>query len=144
MTLLRKVLKETQRVKRAHPANFCISEKIFSPSREGKLLSDHVVQIAGRSVTITGHDIILTLVSIVIGLVFWTALYFSRKRIVVLKSSSGTNQVTFELSRIADALERIANRPADRAIAEASQHQPQMQPSSTEESRGITYSMFGR
>src|SRR6266404_5484408 len=54
----------------------------------------------------------MMLVSVVTGLLFWTALYFSRKRIVVLKRSSGTDQITFELSRIADALERLANNTA--------------------------------
>ena len=72
---------------------------------------------------ITSHDIFLTMVSIVIGLVFWTALHFSRKRIVVLKRPSGTDHVAFELSRIADALERIANHPADRVIAAATRRQ---------------------
>lgn len=108
------------------------------------MLSDHVIHIAGRSVTITGHDVLLTFVSIVIGLVFWTALYFSRKRIILLKRSSGTDQVTFELSRIADALERIANRPADRVIAEATQRELQTQAPPKGEPRGISYSMFGR
>jgi hypothetical protein len=85
----------------------------------------------------------MTCVSVAIGLVFWTALYFSRKRIVVLTGSKSTDQLAFELSRIADALERIANRPADRAIAEALQWQ-QMQPPLEGESRGAPYSMFGR
>jgi hypothetical protein len=67
-------------------------------------------------------------VSIVTGFLFWAALYFSRKRIVVLRRSTGTDQVTLELSRIADALERIANRPADEAIAAASRRQLQTQP----------------
>ena len=107
------------------------------------MLADQVITIAGRSITITSHDILLTGVSFVIGLVFWTALYFSRKRIVVLKRSSGTDQVSFELSRIADALERIANRPADRAIAAASRL-PQMRPVPQRESQGIVNSMFGR
>jgi len=108
------------------------------------LFSDHLITIAGRSITITSHDIIMMLVSVVIGLLFWTALYFSRKRVVVLKRSSGTDQVTFELSRIADALERIANRPADEAIAAASQRQQQTQPPPRRDSPGISYSMFGR
>jgi hypothetical protein len=108
------------------------------------LFSDHVISIAGRSITITSHDVLMAGVSVVIGLVFWTALYFSRKRIVVLKRSSGTDQVAFELSRIADALERIANRPADRAIAAATQRQLRMQPPPQRESGGIAYSMFGR
>jgi hypothetical protein len=83
-------------------------------------------------------------VSMVIGLLFWAALYFSRKRIVVLKRSNGTDQVTFELSRIADALERIANHPADRAIAAATRRQQRMQPLPQRESRGTPYSMSGR
>ena len=107
------------------------------------MFSDHLITIAGRSITITSHDILLTVVSIVTGLVFWTALYFSRKRIVVLRRSSGTDQVALELSRIADALERIANHPADRVIAAASRRQ-MVPPPPQRESKGITYSMFGR
>jgi len=103
-----------------------------------------LITIAGRSITITSHDIIMILVSVATGLLFWTALYFSRKRIIVLKRSSGTDQVTFELSRIADALERIANRPADDTIAAASRRQQPTQPSPQRESPGISYSMFGR
>ena len=53
----------------------------MSPSQE-TLLSDYVITLAGKSITITSHDIIMTAVSLVIGLVFWAALYFSRKRIV--------------------------------------------------------------
>jgi hypothetical protein len=86
----------------------------------------------------------MTGVSLAIGLVFWAALYFSRKRVVVLKRSSGTDQVTLELSRIADALERIANRPADRVIAAATRRQQQMQPSPQREPQRIACSMFGR
>lgn len=105
------------------------------------MLSDYVITLAGKSITITSHDIIMTGVSVVVGLIFWTALYFSRKRIVVLKGSQSTDQLTFELSRIADALDRIANRPPDHLIAEATRFQ---QPSAQRESHGISYSMFGR
>ena len=108
------------------------------------MFSDHLITIAGRSITITSHDLIMMLVSVATGLLFWTALYFSRKRVIVLKRSSGPDQVTFELSRIADALERIANRPADEAIAAASQRQQQTQPPPRRDSPGISYSMFGR
>jgi hypothetical protein len=83
----------------------------------------------------------MTGISVIVGLVFWTALYFSRKRIVVLKGSQSTDQLTFELSRIADALDRIANRSADNLFAEATRFQ---QPAADRESRGISYSMFGR
>jgi len=108
------------------------------------LFSDHLITIAGRSITITSHDMLMMGVSVLTGLVFWTAFYFSRKRVVVLKRSSGTDLVTFELSRIAGALERIANRPADDAIAAASRRQQQIQPPPQRESKGIAYSMFGR
>ena len=118
-------------------------EQILSPSQEETLFSDHLITIAGRSITITSHDILMMFVSVVTGLLFWAALYFSRKRIVLLKRSSGTDQVTFELSRIANALERIANRPADDTIAAASRRQ-QQQPPPQRESKGVAYSMFGR
>ena len=108
------------------------------------MLSDHVITLAGKSITITSHDIIMTCVSLVIGLLVWTALYFSRKRIVVLKGSRATDQFTFELSRIADALDRIANRPADQVIAEATRRQQQTPPPPQREKQGISYSMFGR
>ena len=108
------------------------------------MFSDHVITIAGRSITITSHDAVMAVVSVVIGLLFWAALYFNRKRIVVLKRSHGTDQFTFQLSRIADALERIANHPADRAIAAASRRQLQAQPPPRRESQGVAYSMFGR
>ncbi len=107
------------------------------------MLTDHLITIAGRSVTITSHDMLMMFVSVVVGLLFWTALYFSQKRVVVLKRSSGTDQVAFELSRIAGALERIANRPADDAITAASRRQ-QTQPPPQRESKGVAYSMFGR
>ena len=34
------------------------------------MFSDHVITIAGRSITITSHDIFLTIVSVLTGLVF--------------------------------------------------------------------------
>jgi hypothetical protein len=120
------------------------SEQTLSPSQEETLFSDQLITIAGRSITITTHDMVMMIVSVVTGLFFWAALYFSRKRIVLLKRSSGTNQVTFELSRIANALERIANRPADDATAVASRRQQQIQPPPQRESKVVAYSMFGR
>jgi hypothetical protein len=107
------------------------------------LFSDHVITVAGRSIAITGHDVFMVGVLVAIGLSFCAALYYSRQRIVVLKRSNGTDQVAFELSRIAEALERIANRPADRAIAAATRR-VQAQPPPQRESQGVAYSMFGR
>src|SRR5712692_3583369 len=108
------------------------------------MLSDRITSFFSRYITITRHDIFLVAVAILVCLAFWSALYFSRKRVVVLRRSSGTDQLTFELSRIADALERIASQPADRVIAAATQRQHQTQPSLQRESQGIAYSMFGR
>ncbi len=109
------------------------------------MFSDFVVTIAGRSITITSHDILMVSASIFLSLVFWAAVYFSRKRIVVLKKSSGTDQVTLELSRIADALERIANRPADRAIAAATRRQLEMEAlPGRREPLGARYSLLSR
>ena len=108
------------------------------------MLSDHVITVAGRSMTITNHDMFTAGVFVVIGLTFLAAAYFGRQRIVVLKRSNGTDQVAFELARIADALEGIANRPADRAIAAATRRQIQAPPPPQRESQGIAYSMFGR
>lgn len=110
------------------------------------MFSDHVITLAGRTITITSHDILMTIVSLVIGLVFWTALYFSRKRLVVLKRSVATDELIVELSRIAGALERIANQPADRAIEEATRRQQLAQPIPPPASKphGISLSMFGR
>ncbi len=81
------------------------------------MLSDRIISFFSRFITITKHDIFLIAVGILVCLAFWGALYFSRKRVVVLRRSSGTDQITVELSRIADALERIASQPADRVIA---------------------------
>jgi len=108
------------------------------------MFSDHVITLAGRTITITSHDLFMASISIASGLIFWAAIYFSRKRIVVLKRSSPTDQFTYELSRIADALERIANRPADRTIAAAVRRQQQIPPLPPRETEGIAYSMFGR
>ncbi len=110
------------------------------------MFSDHVISIAGRSITITSQEMLVALVAFVFGVLFLTTLYFSRRRVVVLKRSSGTDQVAFELSRIADGLERIANRPAERAIAAATRRQLQAQAAAApqRESEGVAYSIFGR
>lgn len=102
------------------------------------MFSDQVITIAGRTFIITSRQMFVAGVFIAIGLVCWTALYFSRKRIVVLKPSKTTDEIAFELSRIADALERIANRPADRAIAAATRRQQQVQPAPQRDSHFLT------
>jgi hypothetical protein len=124
------------------------SASILCPSREEHLLSDHIITIFGRSITITAHDMFLAGLSILIGAFFWVAMYFARRRVVVLKHSSAVDQISLELARIANSLERIANRPADRIIAAATRRrqspEPQPLPPLQRESKGISYSIFGR
>jgi hypothetical protein len=81
------------------------------------MLSDRIISFFSRFISITRHDLLIFGLAILVCLMLWSVIYFSRKRVVVLRRSSGTDQLTVELSRIADALERIASQPADRVIA---------------------------
>jgi hypothetical protein len=110
-----------------------------SPSREEKLLSDHVFSFFGRTITITSHEQLLAIIVTVVAATAWAVQQFRRRRSIVLQRSVVSDQLVYELSRIADALDRIANRPTDQIIAAASGKQ-------AEESTGgrIPLSMFGR
>jgi hypothetical protein len=103
------------------------------------LLSDHVFHFFSRTVTITSHEQFLAILALVVAATAWAVQQFRRRRSVVVQRSVVSDQIVCELSRIADALDRIANRPADQVIAAASSRQ-------TEESTGgrIPLSMFGR
>jgi hypothetical protein len=103
------------------------------------LLSDHVFSFFGRTITITSHEELLAIILVVVAVTAWAVQQFRRRRSIVLQRSVVSDQLVYELSRIADALDRIANRPADQVIAAASTKQ-------TEESTGgrIPLSMFGR
>src|SRR5712691_12619128 len=111
----------------------------ISPSREEELLSDHVFSFFGRTITITSHEQLLAIIVTVVAATAWAVQQFRRRRSIVLQRSVVSDQLVYELSRIADALDRISNRPADQVIAAASSRQ-------TEESTGgrIPLSMFGR
>ena len=106
------------------------------------MLSDQTISFAGRSITITTHELLLLGGAILVCLFLWSAFYLSRKHVVILRRSSGTDQITFELSRIADALERIASQPADKVI-ETTQPRQQSEPLS-ERSKSAAYSIFRR
>ena len=110
----------------------------YSPSREEKLLSDHVFHLFGRAITITSHEQFLGIVMLVVAATAWAVQQFRRRRAVVLQKSAVSDQIVYELSRIADALDRISNRPMDHYVAGASREE--------EESTGgrIPLSMFGR
>jgi hypothetical protein len=108
------------------------------------MLSDRIISFFNRFITITRHDIFLIAVAILVCLAFWSALYFSRKRVIFLRRSSGTDQLTFELSRIADALDRLASQSTDRAIAAAARRQQRQSQLAPEPPGRVAYSMFGR
>ena len=103
------------------------------------MLSDHVFSFFGRTITITSHEELLAIIVMVVVATAWAVQQFRRRRSIVLQRSVVSDQLVYELSRIADALDRISNRPADQIIAAASGRQ-------TEESTGgrIPLSMFGR
>jgi hypothetical protein len=109
-----------------------------SPSREEKLLSDHVYHLFGRAITITSHEQLLGIILLAVAATTWAVQQFRRRRAVVLQRSTVSDQIVYELSRIADALDRISNRPVDHYIAGTSREE--------EESTGgrIPLSMFGR
>jgi hypothetical protein len=112
----------------------------YSPSREEHLLSDHVFHFFGRTITITGREEFLAIMVLVVAATAWAVQQFRRRRAVVLQRSTVSDQIVYELSRIADALDRISNRPVDQLISAASNRQPE------DESTGgrIPLSMFGR
>jgi hypothetical protein len=99
------------------------------------LLSDHVFSFWGRTITVTSREQLLAILLLTIGVTAW-AVQFRRRRSVVVQRSAVSDQMLYELSRIADALERIANHPADQVIAAANRRAEQL--------RGNPLSIFGR
>jgi hypothetical protein len=100
------------------------------------MLSDHVISILGRTFTITNHEEMWAILVLAVVVTAWAVQLYRRRRSVVVQRSAVTDQMLYELSRIADALDRIANRPADQVIAAANKR--------AEESRGGPLSIFGR
>jgi hypothetical protein len=100
------------------------------------LLSDHVISLFGRTITITTQEQLLAILVLAIVATAWTVQLFRRRRSVVVQRSAVSDQMLYELSRIADALERIANHPADQVIAAANRR--------AEQSRANPLSIFGR
>lgn len=72
-------------------------------------------------------------------------LIFSRRRRFALDRSWTTDEVMLYLSRIADALDRLAARPAERIVVESPKPaEPLPDPKLAKEPHTIPYSMFGR
>jgi len=125
------------------------------------MTSDYAITVANHTIEFTYHDAVVMGLAILIALGFWAVLHFSRRRVVHLDHSEATNQIMLELSRIAVALQDIANRSVDQIIASASRHDlapeppraPQREPErpvaehvpvSERQPRGMPYSLFGR
>jgi type II secretory pathway pseudopilin PulG len=89
----------------------------------------------GRTIAITSREELLAIVVLAIVATAWAVQLFRRRRTVVVQRSAVSDQMLYELARIADALERIANHPADQVIAAANRR--------AEESRN-SLSIFGR
>jgi hypothetical protein len=102
------------------------------------LLSDHIYHLFGRAITITSHEQLLAIILLAVAATAWAVQQFRRRRAVVLQRSAVSDQMLYELARIADALDRISNRPVDRYIAASNNEE--------NESTGgrIPLSMFGR
>ncbi len=106
------------------------------------MLSDYPVHLLGRTINITGQEQFLAVVFIFVAAATWGVLQFRRRRAVVLQRSAVTDQMVYELSRIADALDRLATRPMDQSF-----HQSIPNAASSfreDEPRTMPFSMFGR
>ena len=100
------------------------------------MLSDHVFSFFGRTFTITRYEQFAAVLIVCIVAAVWAVQQFRRRRVVILHRSAVSDQLLYELSRIADSLDRLSNHPADQVIAAANLN--------AEESRTIPLSLFGR
>jgi len=100
------------------------------------LLSDHVFTLFGRTITITSTEQLTAALIFVALVTLWIFRLSRRRRVVTLQRSPVSDQLLFELARIADALDRMSNRPADDLIAAMNRK--------AEASRTNSLSIFGR
>ena len=106
------------------------------------MLSDYPFHLFGRTINFTGQEQFLALVFILVAVATWGVLQFRRRRAVVLHRSAVTDQMVYEMSRIADALDRLATRPMEQTF-----HQPISTVADSfkeDEPRTMPFSMFGR
>jgi hypothetical protein len=103
------------------------------------VLSDYPFHLFGRTITITGHEQFLALVFLAVAATTWVILQSRRRRIVALQRSAVSDQMVYELSRIADALDRLASRPMDQTMSMTTTGSFK-----EDEPRTMPFSMFGR
>lgn len=105
------------------------------------MLSDSSFVFAGHS--ISSFQLLLAGALLLCAAAFLLAV--SRRNRVTLQRSAATDEITVYLGRIADAAERIANRPVSSGIAAAAETARASAPVKlTERSHTIPYSIFGR
>ena len=112
------------------------------PSREDEMLSDTFVSLGSHTMRLSTFAILFGCV-----LLFGIATFLMgllRARRVVLQRSVTTDELNAHLARVAEALERVANRPADRLIAEASRPEPVAEAKASAPEPKIFQSMFAR
>lgn len=105
------------------------------------MLSDYPFHLFGRTINISGQEQFLAVVFLLVAAATWAVLQFRRRRAVVLQRSAVTDQMVYELSRIADALDRLATRPMEQTFH---QSVPVSSGFKEEEPRTMPFSMFGR
>jgi hypothetical protein len=75
--------------------------------------------------------------TVVVLLLMWSWARFGRRHYLVVKKSDATQMITYELGRIADALERLSSTPLPPLRAEEANTSPNP-------AKRINMSMFGR
>ena len=100
------------------------------------MLSDHIFTLFGRTITITSTEQLAAAFIFIALAMLWIVQLFRRRRVVTLQRSAVSDQLLYELARIGDALDRLANRPADELIAAMNRK--------AEASRTNSLSIFGR
>lgn len=105
------------------------------------MLSDYPIHLFGRTIDVTGQEQFLAVVFILVAAATWGVLQFRRRRAIVLQRSAVTDQMVYELSRIADALDRLATRPMEQTFHHSV---PVASSFKEDEPRTMPFSMFGR
>lgn len=103
--------------------------------------SDTLYSFFGRP--ITSFEVLV--VGAILLVVAACLLIFSRRQRVALDRSWTTDELMLHLSRIAEALDRLAARPPDRVVVESPRPaETSPEAASAKEGHTIPYSMFGR
>ena len=110
------------------------------------MLSDAVISIGSHTVHFPSFYLLLSAMLLLVAAGFLLGLIRGRRVV----PTALTEEMAVNLGRIADTLERIANHPADRAIAAVSREanpgasELSAEAAPAEQKGSVLYSMFGR